>query len=72
MSLAMENIEDVAPVDAGCRAVEPVDTTLRYDRAKAELRSAEALGHGIVEATAEFAAAREALRAVLETIWPGA
>jgi len=71
MSVAMGNIEDVAAVNAAGQAVEPIDTTLRYDRAKAELRSAEVCGVGLVEATEEFVAAREALRSVLETIWPG-
>jgi len=71
MSLAIGNIEDIAPdADTGCRDIQAVDTTLRYDRAKAELRIAEARGDGVSEATAEFVAARQELRAVLEMIWP--
>ena len=71
MSLAIGNVEDVAPVNASCQDVETVDTTMRYDLAKAALRRAKARGEDTSEVTEEFLASREALRGVLETIWPG-
>jgi len=43
----------------------------RYERAKTRMREARETGQDIIEATDEFEQARNGLRELFESIWPG-